>query len=91
MPARLLAGFLFGPCQPTGKTVQDMIVVVECSRGGAKFAVYKFDVPCSAGAPLTVPSQETFLAEAKANLANEGKADPPYAGISFSIQRIFRS
>lgn len=62
----------------------NLFVMVRCWKGGSLLATYDFVVPGSLAAPAVL-NQEKLIAEAKENLTNEGRAFPPYEGITFNI------
>lgn len=59
---------------------------VDCTVNGVLIASYYFDVPHSLAGPGT-PDQDHLVEQAKAQLANEGKAHPPFAGVRFRVRR----
>jgi hypothetical protein len=62
-------------------------VIVSCKRDGKYIAAYSFAV----GGAAKKPNDEHFIAGAKMNLTDEGKASPPYVGITFEVRRDERS
>jgi hypothetical protein len=67
--------------------MSDLVTVtVNCRRDGKLIAAYPISYAVTLG-PSAPPSRESFIAEAKANLTNEGLARPPYEGIQFEVVR----
>jgi hypothetical protein len=61
--------------------------VVYCLRDGAVIASYPLSSARTVR-PSSPPSGETLIKEAKTNLSTEGKASPPFEGITFEIRDL---
>lgn len=66
--------------------MNDLITkIVDCRHDNTVIASYPLSYPQTAGASST-PSRDFLIAEAKSNLATEGRAKPPFEGITFEIR-----
>lgn len=63
-------------------------IFVDCWRAGKLLATYEFGWAIPSDPRNTAPpTRESLIAEAKNNLATEGKSSPPYDdGISFDVR-----
>jgi hypothetical protein len=59
---------------------------VDCILGARLIATYEFGLPRALG-PTLAPTDEQLIQEAKLNLSNEHKAQPPFVGIDFRVRR----
>jgi len=59
-------------------------VTVRCIQGGVLLATYEFGYETPIG-PAAPPDRAELQAEAQSNLTTEGKAFPPYDGITFEF------
>ncbi len=61
---------------------------VHCYKGGTLLRSYDFSVPATLNdAGVQLSASASLEAQAKTNLTNEHLAWPPYAEISFNIER----
>jgi hypothetical protein len=61
--------------------------IVACKRDGKYIASYEFGYGSALMASPTPPG-EKLIADAKNNLSSEGKARPPYDGITFEVRFV---
>jgi hypothetical protein len=68
-------------------TIDRRNVWVHCYRGNELIASYHLYVPMPMDpSSVKLPSNESFIADAKMNLTTQGLARPPYDGIRFEVR-----